>query len=104
MTRPYANHCPSIPLARLLVTTARQVSDAIPAVRSVSLTGGHADELAHPVSSRQDLTSCTRTGAVALRALSIHHWHRRKRRAESGPRHAPQDPHDPAGNQFPPPP
>src|SRR6516162_1404769 len=81
-------HDSAAPLARLLGTTtqrcARLVSNAIPEVRTLSLPGGRADELAHAVGARQDSTACAGPGAIAIRALYFHYGHHRKRRAESG--------------------
>src|SRR5215831_10354254 len=63
--------------------------------------GGVADELAHPVSSRQGFTACAPPGAIAPRALSVHHGHRRKRRTESRSRTRAEDRHKRTGEQFP---
>src|SRR5215471_6754332 len=93
--------CVAPPLSTAAWRCARLVSNAIPEVRTLSLPGGRADELAHAVSSRQGFTACADPGAIALRAVSVHYGHHRKRRTESGARTSAEEHHERTGKQFP---
>src|SRR6266480_3929409 len=108
MTNVAADHDAATPSARLLGITAqhdrrrcaRHVSDAIPEARTLSSPGRAAYELAHAVSSRQGFTACPDPGAIALRAVSVHYGHHRKRRTESGARASAGGRRERTGKQF----